>query len=73
MKGKFWPAVRAMIWEKAQELYQKDQARTMEDDFKAITAERCELREEGYFYDAKLIVLHDLYYSNKYYAKKEGT
>jgi hypothetical protein len=29
-----------MIWEKAQELYQMEQAKTMGEDFKGITAER---------------------------------
>ena len=24
-QGKFWPQVRAMIWEKAQDLYQQDE------------------------------------------------
>lgn len=38
--GKFWPWVRPMIWEKAQELYQMEQAKTMGEDFKGITAER---------------------------------
>ena len=45
--GKFWPWVRPMIWEKAQELYQMEQAKAMGADFKAITAERKELREGG--------------------------
>ena len=63
--GKFWPRVRALIWEKAQQLFQQDQARTMEDDFKGITAERKELREDGYFYQAKLIVLRNLWREKK--------
>jgi len=63
--GKFWPQVRAMIWEKAQELYQMEQAKTMGDDFKAITAERRELWEGGYFYQAKLIVLRNLWLEKK--------
>ena len=46
-----------MIWKKAQELYQMEQAKTMGADFKGITAERKELCEGGYFYTAKLIVL----------------
>lgn len=56
-KGKFWPYVRPLIWEKAQQLFQQEEARTMGDDFKGITATRNELREGGYFYEAKLIVL----------------
>lgn len=63
--GKFWPRVRAMIWEKAQQLFQEDQARTMGSDFKGITATRGELREAGYFYHAKLIVLRNLWREKK--------
>ena len=63
--GKFWPLVRALIWEKAQQLYQMEQAKTMGHDFKGITAERRELREGGYFYTAKLIVLRDLWRDKK--------
>jgi len=63
--GKFWPWVRPMIWEKAQELYQMEQAKTMGEDFKGITAERKELREGGYFYTAKLIVLRNLWQQKK--------
>jgi hypothetical protein len=54
-----------MIWEKAQELYQMEQAKTMGEDFKGITAERKELREGGYFYTAKLIVLRNLWLEKK--------
>jgi hypothetical protein len=54
-----------MIWQKAQELFQQDEARTMGDDFKAINAEKTELREGGYFYMAKLIVLRDLWLQKK--------
>jgi hypothetical protein len=63
--GKFWPKVRALIWEKAQELYQTEQALTMGSDFKGLTATRQELREGGYFYRAKLIVLANLYRQRK--------
>ena len=63
--GKFWPWVRPMIWEKALELYQMEQAKTMGADFKGITAERRELREGGYFYQAKLIVLRNLWLEKK--------
>jgi len=69
--GKFWPWVRPMIWEKAQELYQMEQAKTMGEDFKAITAERKELREGGYFYTAKLIVLRNLWLEKKGLASVE--
>jgi hypothetical protein len=61
-KGKFWPAVRAMIWEKAEELFMQDQMRTMDCD---IRPERSELREGGYFYTAKLIVLRNLWLEKK--------
>jgi hypothetical protein len=54
-----------MIWEKAQQLFQEDQARTMGSDFKGITATRGELREAGYFYQAKLIVLRNLWREKK--------
>jgi hypothetical protein len=64
-QGKFWPQVRAMIWEKAQQLYQQDQARGMTEDFTGITATKAELREGGYFYQAKLIVLRDLFLQKK--------
>lgn len=64
-KGKFWPFVRPLIWEKAQELFQEEEARHMQDDFKGIRAERHELREAGYFHIAKLIVLRDLWLQKK--------
>jgi len=57
-KGKFWPTVRAMIWEKAEQLFMQEQARTMDC---YIKPERSELVEGGYFYTAKLIVLRELY------------
>ena len=61
-QGKFWPQVRAMIWEKAEELFMAEQARTM--DF-YNRPEKCELREGGYFHEAKLIVLRDLWLGKK--------
>jgi len=63
--GKFWPTVRQMIWEKAQQLFQDEQAKTMGTDFKGITATHKELRESGYFHTAKLIVLRNLYLQKK--------
>ncbi|MGF3573644.1 MAG: hypothetical protein ACQXXG_09540 [Candidatus Bathyarchaeia archaeon] len=63
--GKFWPTVRPLIWEKAQQLYQEEQARTMGTDYKGITATHKELREAGYFHTAKLIILKSLYLQNK--------
>jgi len=50
-----------MIWEKAEQLFQENQARTMDSDFKGITATKRELREAGYFHRAKLVVLANLY------------
>ena len=64
-QGKFWPQVREMIWKKAQELYQADQYRGMGDKFIGTTATRLELREGGYFHQAKLIVLRDLFLRKK--------
>jgi hypothetical protein len=61
-QGKFWPSVRAMIWEKAEELFMQEQARTMDC---YIKPEKSELREGGYFYTAKLIVLRELYEEKK--------
>ena len=54
-----------MIWEKAQQLYQQDEARGMSNDFTGITATKAELREGGYFHQAKLIVLRDLWLGKK--------
>jgi hypothetical protein len=63
--GGFWPQVRAMIWDKAQQLYQMEQAISMGEDFKGITATPGELREGGYFYQAKLIVLRNIWREKK--------
>lgn len=60
-KGKFWPHIRQLIWEKAQELYQMEQAKTMKNDFKGTTATKKELREGGYFHTAKLMILRGLH------------
>jgi hypothetical protein len=54
-----------MIWDKAQQLFQEDQAKTMGTDFKGITATHKELRESRYFHTAKLIVLRNLYLQKK--------
>lgn len=64
-KGKFWPRVRAMIWAKAQQLFQDQECKTMGDDFKGITAEQKELREAGYFQEAKVLVLRGIYREKK--------
>jgi hypothetical protein len=60
--GKFWPHVRELIWEKAEELFMKEQARKMDC---YIKPERYELCEGGYFYQAKLIVLRNLWLEKK--------
>jgi hypothetical protein len=54
-----------MIWDKAQQLFQEEQARGVSDDFKGITATKAELREGGFFYQAKLIVLRNLWLEKK--------
>jgi len=61
-QGKFWPHVRALIWEKAEELFMQEQAKTM--DF-YNRPEKCELLEGGYFHEAKLIVLRNLWREKK--------
>jgi hypothetical protein len=43
----------------------------MGSDFTGITATRKELREGGFFYTAKLIVLRELYFEGKTTASKE--
>jgi hypothetical protein len=63
--GRFWHRVRAMIWDKAQQLYQMEQAVSMGGDFKGLTATRGELRESGYFYQAKLVVLRNVWRERK--------
>jgi hypothetical protein len=70
-RGKFWPQVRAVIWEKAQELYQMENAKTMKDDFKGATATRKELRKGGYFQTAKLIILRELWLQKKAYPQSK--
>ncbi|MEM3597251.1 MAG: hypothetical protein QXJ53_03910 [Candidatus Bathyarchaeia archaeon] len=42
-----------------------EQAKTMKDDFKGLTATKRELREGGYFQIAKIIVLHELWLQKK--------
>lgn len=64
-QGKFWPQVRVLIWEKAQELYQQDEARGISNDFTGTTATKKELREGGYYQQAKIIVLRELLLQRK--------
>uniref|UniRef100_A0A6M3MEM8 Uncharacterized protein n=1 Tax=viral metagenome TaxID=1070528 RepID=A0A6M3MEM8_9ZZZZ len=56
--GKFWPWVRELIWEKAEELHAEDFYTNHDENITQPT--RKELREGGYFYDAKLIVLREV-------------
>jgi hypothetical protein len=72
-RGQFWPKVRRQIWAKAQELFQTDEARTMGDDFKGITAERSELREGGYYATAKTLVLTEVNQDKKELQRSEET
>ena len=64
-KGKFWPYVRALMELKAQELYQEECCKTMGEDFSGVTATRAELKEGGYMYTAKLLVLDELWRQKK--------
>jgi hypothetical protein len=64
-RGKFWPYIRPLIWQKAQELYQMENAKTMHTDFKGLTATKKELREDGYFHTAKIIILREIWLQKK--------
>jgi len=59
--GKFWPWVRELIWQEAESLHAADFHKSHEENI--IPPTRKELREFGYFYAAKLIVLRDLHRS----------
>ena len=50
-----------------------DEARTMGDDFKGITAERRELRESGYYDTAKTLVLIEVNQDKKALVRSEET
>jgi hypothetical protein len=62
-KGKFWPRVRELIWQKAEELHAEDFHRSHKENITPPT--RKELREFGYFYNAKLIALRNLHRSGQ--------
>jgi len=48
-RGKFWPRVRPLIWEKAQELYQMENAKTYRAEKPLARKERLTLnRRRGY-------------------------
>ncbi len=59
--GKFWPWVRELIWQEAESLHAADFHKCHEENITPPT--RGELREGGYFYAAKLIVLRDIHRS----------
>ena len=59
MVGKFWPRVRELIWVKAEELHAADFHKSHEENITPPTKQ--ELREGGYFYSAKLIVLRQVH------------
>jgi hypothetical protein len=52
-----WSKVRARIWVKAEELFMMEQTQSWDCP---VTPERCELREGGYFDQAKLIILREV-------------
>jgi hypothetical protein len=56
-----WSKVRARIWIKAEQLFMQEQLRTMDCDIKP---ERCELKEGGYFDQAKTLVLREVSQGN---------
>ena len=64
-KGKFWPYVRELMEQKAQELYQEECCKTMGEDFSGVTATKAELKEGGYMHTAKLLVLDELWRQKK--------
>ena len=57
-RGKFWPWVRELIWEKAEELHAADFYDSNDENI--TTPTRRELREGGYFYQAKCLVLREI-------------
>ncbi|MCS7113972.1 MAG: hypothetical protein RMJ15_09755 [Nitrososphaerota archaeon] len=50
-----------------------ENAKTMQNDFKGLTATKKELREGGYFHTAKLIVLRNLWLQRKGFPTIEET
>ena len=58
LTGKFWPWVREMIWEKAYELHAKEFYDGHEENI--TMPERYELRRDGYFHWAKILVLREI-------------
>ena len=58
LKGTFWPEVRQQMYEKAVELYMHDHPETENKP------EIEELREAGYMYIAKVLVLREIRQGN---------
>ncbi len=61
MAGKFWPWVRELIYAKAEELHASDFHRGHTENITPPTKQ--ELREGGYFHQAKIIILRELHRS----------
>ena len=66
MAGKFWPRVRELIWVKAEELHAVDFHRGHVENITPPTKK--ELRDGGYFYQAKLIILREVHRTGGYGA-----
>lgn len=58
LKGTFWPQVRQLMYEKAVELYMHDHPETQNKP------EIEELKEAGYMYTAKVLVLREIRQGN---------
>ena len=69
LTGKFWPAVRARIWERAEELFTEEFLESHEKNPTKPT--RRELREGGYFYTAKCLILREINRMNQGSSRQE--
>jgi hypothetical protein len=56
MKGKFWPEVRRRMLKKAMSLFHHDNPQA-----RGITPTQKELKESGYWHQAKVEVLREIY------------
>lgn len=56
MKGKFWPDVRRRMRRKALDLFHRDNPHAH-----GVTPTKNELKESGYWYEAKIEVLREIY------------
>lgn len=59
MRGRFWPEVRRRMRIKAQDLFHQDNPQAQ-----GITPTKNELRESGYWFQAKIEVLREIYREN---------